>query len=77
MVVEQQGVSSSSGGSVTPTPSVGKMDKAQNCCKKTIEKNELSASISALQNPMICQKVLFDEIQKKFNEDEELKDSIL
>lgn len=23
---------------------------------------------------MICQKVLFDEIQKKFNEDEELKD---
>ena len=41
---------------------------------KNIEKNELSASISALQNPMICQKVLFDEIQKKFNEDEELKD---
>lgn len=67
------GGSSSSGGSVTPTPSVGKMDKAQNVVKN-IEKNELSASISALQNPMICQKVLFDEIQKKFNEDEELKD---
>lgn len=67
------GGGSSSGGSVTPTPSVGKMDKAQNVVKN-IEKNELSASISALQNPMICQKVLFDEIQKKFNEDEELKD---
>jgi len=67
------GGSSSSGGNVTPTPSVGKMDKAQNVVKN-IEKNELSASISALQNPMICQKVLFDEIQKKFNEDEELKD---
>ena len=67
------GGSSSSGGSVTPTPSVGKMDKAQNVVKN-IEKNELPASISALQNPMICQKVLFDEIQKKFNEDEELKD---
>ena len=67
------GGGSSSGGSVTPTPSVGKMDKAQNVVKNT-EKNELSASISALQNPMICQKVLFDEIQKKFNEDEELKD---
>lgn len=67
------GGGSSSGGSVTPTPSVGKMDKAQNVVKN-IEKNELPASISALQNPMICQKVLFDEIQKKFNEDEELKD---
>lgn len=67
------GGSSSSGGSVTPTPSVGKMDKAQNVVKN-IEKNELPASISALQNPMICQKVLFDEIQKKFNEDEKLKD---
>ena len=67
------GGGSSSGGSVTPTPSVGKMDKAQNVVKN-IEKNELSASISALQNPMICQKVLFDKIQKKFNEDEELKD---
>ena len=67
------GGGSSSGGSVTPTPSVGKMDKAQKNIKN-IEKNELSASISALQNPMICQKVLFDEIQKKFNEDEELKD---
>lgn len=67
------GGGSSSWGSVTPTPSVGKMDKAQNVVKN-IEKNELSASISALQNPMICQKVLFDEIQKKFNEDEELKD---
>lgn len=67
------GGGSSSGGSVTATPSVGKMDKAQNVVKN-IEKNELSASISALQNPMICQKVLFDEIQKKFNEDEELKD---
>ena len=67
------GGSSSSGGSVTPTPSVGKMDKAQKVVKN-IEKNELPASISALQNPMICQKVLFDEIQKKFNEDEELKD---
>ena len=67
------GGSSSSRGSVTPTPSVGKMDKAQNVVKN-IEKNELPASISALQNPMICQKVLFDEIQKKFNEDEKLKD---
>lgn len=67
------GGGSSSGGSATPTPSVGKMDKAQNVVKN-IEKNELPASISALQNPMICQKVLFDEIQKKFNEDEELKD---
>lgn len=67
------GGGSSSGGNVTPTPSVGKMDKAQNVVKN-IEKNELPASISALQNPMICQKVLFDEIQKKFNEDEELKD---
>ena len=67
------GGGSSSGGSVTPTPSVGKMDKAQNVVKN-IEKNELPASISALQNTMICQKVLFDEIQKKFNEDEELKD---
>ena len=69
------GGGSSSGGSVTPTPSVGKMDKAQNVVKN-IEKNELPASISALQNPMICQKVLFDEIQKKFNEDEELKDIV-
>ena len=67
------GGSSSSGGSVTPSPSIVKMDKAQNVVKN-IEKNELPASISALQNPMICQKVLFDEIQKKFNEDEELKD---
>lgn len=49
------------------------MDKAKSVVEE-IEKKELVASKSVLESPKICQKVLFDEIQKKFNEDEELKD---
>ena len=49
------------------------MDKAKSVVEE-IEKVELVASKSVLESPKICQKVLFDEIQKKFNEDEELKD---
>ena len=49
------------------------MDRAKSVVEE-IEKVELVASKSVLESPKICQKVLFDEIQKKFNEDEELKD---
>ena len=51
----------------------GVMDKAKSVVEE-IEKEELVASKSVLESPKICQKVLFDEIQKNFNENEELKD---
>lgn len=48
------------------------MDKAQKVIKD-YEQSKPVASVSALKNPKICQKVLFDGIIEKFNEDPTLK----
>lgn len=48
------------------------MDEAQKVIKE-YEQSKPTASVSALKNPKICQKVLFDGIMEKFNEDPALK----
>ena len=48
------------------------MDKAQKVIKD-YEQSKPVASVSALKNPKICQKVLFDGIIEKFNEDPTIK----
>lgn len=48
------------------------MDKAQKVIKD-YEQSKPVASVSALKNPKICQKVLLDGIIEKFNEDPTLK----
>lgn len=48
------------------------MDEAQKVIKE-YEQSKPTASVSALKNPKICQKVLLDGIMEKFNEDPALK----
>lgn len=48
------------------------MDEAQKVIKE-YEQSKPTASVSALKNPKICQKVLLDGILEKFNEDPALK----
>ena len=42
------------------------MDEAQKVIKE-YEQSKPTASVSALKNPKICQKVLLDGIMEKFN----------